>query len=132
MLTLNIGKVRLCDIIIVSNRMCGYNCEAVAVAVAVGVCFYFGYILIIVMVVVGFVIAAAGAIFLAALVVVMFVGGVCCCRGRCWTGVIKACSTSHPSGNQVDGLPLVAHMARAAFKHDVLAIPPSHHDARLE
>ena len=54
----------LCDIIIVSNRMCGYNCEAVAVAVAVGACFYFGYILIIVVAAVGFVIAAAGAIFL--------------------------------------------------------------------
>ena len=95
---------------IVSNHMFGYNCEAVAVAVVVVVCFYFGYVLIIVVAVVGFVIVAAAAIFLAALVVVIFVCGVdCCCRGRCWTGVIKACSTSHPSGNQVDGLPLVVH-----------------------
>ena len=66
--------------------------------------------------VVGFVIVAAAAIFLAALVVMIFVGGVdCCCRGRCWTGVIKACSTSHPSGNQVDGLPLVAHTSAVWF-----------------
>ena len=31
------------------------------------------------------------------------------CRCRCWNGAMEACSTSPPSGNQVDGLPLVAH-----------------------
>ena len=64
----------------------------------------------------------------------------------------ESCSLLYgsPSGNQVDGLPLVAHrvimragdqhrqlgaklwVANACFKHDVLRIPSSHHDAELE
>ena len=61
-----------------------------------------------------------------------------------------ACSTSSPSGNLVGGLPLVAHrvimrageehphsgpklcVARTGFKHDMLRIYLSDHDAELD
>ena len=35
----------------------------------------------------------------------------------CFTHALQACSTSPPSGNQVDGLPLVAHLLYQEF-HD--------------